>query len=282
MNWKQRISGGCPSCQCPQKLDKASAANRCPLLGPPMDFVWLYIASGAKGDELRFSIRSVFKNYLGLARIWIVGDKPDWYRGLHVPLDRVSRTAGWPRIDRANKFYGIATGKNGINEQFVAMQDDIYFVNPVAFFDLGRRWVNDRPLTPEKVNNWQPKNAYLKQKKRTAEALFKNGIHYVSDYSTHTPKLYSKGQLRTVIEQYDALHVPLVCTILFDNAMQRPGNVYPIQPYRVRLKSKDHSEASLLEACREKIFLNHLDQSWTNATRSALEVLFPRKSPVES
>lgn len=280
--WKDRICNGpCKDCHCPENIDRQSAANLCSYLGPPLDFVYLYINSGTGGDELRFSIRSVFKNYLGPARIWVVGDKPDWYEGLHIPLPRIDETPGRSRLDRAKKFYHIATQSPEINDRFVAMQDDIYLTNPVTYYDLNRRWVNGNPLTPEKVLGWEPNQGYLQQKKLTALKLFTHGIHYVSDYSTHTPKFYFKDDLRRVIEQYDALKLPLVCTILFDNAIERIDRPFPIQPYRVRLTTKDHSAESLLKACEKKIFLNHLNKSWTDETRKALKSMFYDKSPVE-
>ena len=280
--WKQRIQQGpCADCQCPETVSKTEAANGCPFLGPPLDFVYLYIHGPARGDELKFSIRSVFKNYLGPARVWLVGDKPDWYTGLHVPLERVKKRKGRSRLDRANKFYHIATQAPEINERFVAMQDDIYFTNPVTYFDLNRRWVNGRPLTPERVANWNPTNAYLKQKKQTAIRLFENGVRYVSDYSTHTPKFYFKDDIERIIDNYNLLNEPLVCTILFDNAIERVDAPFPIQPFRVRLKTKKHSKQELLRLCKDKIFLNHLDQSWSSETREALEFMFPNKSEVE-
>jgi hypothetical protein len=221
------------------------------------------------------------KNYLGQARIWIVGDKPDWYCGLHVPLPRIVCSGDRARLDRAHKFYHIATQTPEINERFVAMQDDVYLINPVSCFDLNRRWINDKPLTPEMVENWDPKHGYAKQKKSTALKLFENGIRYVSDYSTHTPKYYFKDDLKAVIDHYDLLRTPLVCTILFDNAIQRCDPPFPIQPYRVRLKSIDHSAEDLLALCQSKIFLNHLEQSWTPETERALTTLFPEPSIVE-
>jgi len=275
--WKARIEGGpCKGCTCVARPDAVT-----PFLGPPLDFVYLYIDSAAKGDELRFSIRSVFKNYLGPARVWIVGDRPDWYTGLHVDVPRIGETPGRSRLDRAFKFHHVATKVPEINERFVAMQDDIYFVNPVTYYDINRRWINGKPLTPEKVHFWNPTHGYQIQKKRTALKLFANGVKFVSDYSTHTPKFYFKEDLERLIEQYDALTDPLVCTILFDNAIEREDRPFPIQPYRLRLKTTDHKASEVVRSCASKVFMNHLDKSWTEETRNALSFMFPEKSVVE-
>lgn len=282
-DWQERIRGGpCADCQCPAKPTRIEAANCCPFLGPPLDFVYLYIHSAAAGEELRYSIRSVLKNYLGPARIWVVGDKPEWYQGLYVPLRRIRKKRGQARLDRANKFHHIATAVPEINDRFVAMQDDIYFVNPVSYYDLNRRWVNGPPLTPEKIATWNPKHGYLKQQVATARALHDRGINYVSNYSTHTPKFYFKDDLARVIDGYEALTRPLVCTILFDNAIERIDNPFPIQPFRYRLKSQDHSTEEVLFRCRDKLFLNHLNESWTAATEKAVQVMFPGPTKIEA
>ena len=280
--WKKRIQQGpCPDCNCSASVSKTEAANCCPFLGPPLDFVYLYVEGPARGDELRYSIRSVFKNYLGPARIWVVGDKPDWYTGLHIPLKRMRKQPGRARLDRAKKFYHIATEVSEIQDRFVAMQDDIYLVSPVSYYDLNRRWINGTPLTPEKIARWHPRDGYQKQKKNTAIKLYEKGVEYVSDYSTHTPKFYYKEDLARVIDTFDALKEPLVCTILYDNAIQRVDRPFPIQPFRVRLKSKSHSAENLMIQCKGKLFLNHLDSSWTDETRLALETMFPSKSIAE-
>ncbi len=282
MNLTDRMIGGpCEDCREEDIVDSTTAANRNPFLGPPLDFVYLYIHSQEGGEELRFSIRSVLKNYVGQARIWVIGDRPSWYRGLHIALPRIPSVKGRARLDRAKKLYHIATQASQINDRFVAMQDDIYFVDKVTYYDLNRRWVNDRPLTPDWVHPWNPKDGYLKQKRATALKLFAHGIHYVSDYSTHTPKLYFKDDLKVIIESYNALEEPLVCTILFDNAIRRTDRPFPIQPYRVRLKTKDHSGEDLLKLCEGKIYLNHTSKSWTSGTHAALESLFPSPSVVE-
>ncbi len=282
MNFTERMQGGpCEGCTDDDIVDSTTAANRNPFLGPPLDFVYLYIHSKVDGEELRFSIRSVLKNYVGAARIWIVGDRPSWYHGLHIPLSRIRSSKGRARLDRAKKLYHIATQAPQINDRFVAMQDDIYFVDKVTYYDLNRRWVNDRPLTPEWVCQWKPKDGYSKQKRATALKLFANGIYYVSDYSTHTPKLYYKDDLKTVIETYNALEEPLVCTVLFDNAILRTDRPFPIQPYRVRLRTQDHTSESLQKSCQGKIFLNHICKSWTPGTRDALEAMFPDPSILE-
>lgn len=280
--WKSRIvNGPCSSCVCPENIDKSTAANRCPYLGPPLDFVYLYVHSATEGEELRYSIRSVFANYLGPARIWVVGDKPDWYQGLHISLPRVQSKHGRARLDRAFKFHQIATAAQEIADRFVAMQDDIYLVNPVTYFDLNRRWVIGYPMTPESVANWNPRKGYLRQKRRTAERLFERGLPEVHDYSTHTPKFYYKEDLRRVIEDFGALHEPLVCTILFDNAIQRKDETCTVRPYRARIKSRNHSANDVLSSCRGKIFLNHVEKAWTVETLAALRSLFPVASPVE-
>lgn len=39
------------------------------------------------GEELRFAIRSIVKNIKFVNEIVLIGDKPDWYTGLHIPCE---------------------------------------------------------------------------------------------------------------------------------------------------------------------------------------------------
>ena len=95
-----------------------------------MQFVWVYWNTGAKNDELRWSIRSVLKNYQGDAKIMVVGCKPDWYTGPHIPVKRVRKGRNRAFRDSLNKLI-IAAASKEVDDQFVWMMDDIYFNRPV-------------------------------------------------------------------------------------------------------------------------------------------------------
>lgn len=50
-----------------------------------MRLVIPYRLSGT-GEELRYAIRSIYKHFKGLSGVLVVGDKPEWYCGGHIPL----------------------------------------------------------------------------------------------------------------------------------------------------------------------------------------------------
>ena len=83
-----------------------------------MQFVWVYWHGGARNDELRWSIRSVIKNYRGTAKILVVGDKPPWYNGPHLRVKRVKPGKYRAFRDSLNKLI-IATASKETDDEFV-------------------------------------------------------------------------------------------------------------------------------------------------------------------
>lgn len=89
-----------------------------------MDVV--YICRGGDNEELRYSIRSVVKN-LPHSKIWVVGDKPDWYTGNFIKVEQRSVQ----KYTRArNNLKTIITSKE-ISNPFILMNDDFYIINKI-------------------------------------------------------------------------------------------------------------------------------------------------------
>ena len=247
---------------------------------PPIDFVWLYIDDPAEEDELRWSIRSVLKNYRGNARVWIVGDRPDWYDGNYIPVERLEERRNGKvyrhsRRDRARKFAAVADCPD-ISETFVAMQDDIYLLERVGLAELSRPYVNGKRIDPDRDD--KDRNTYEKQKTRTAATLRGRGVcETAADYGTHTPKVYKRSELKRWLHEYEMHKKPLVCTVLFGN-LQRQGETVPVGPVRCRFKK---TPDDLRQRSAGKLFLNHEHGGWSAELRQFLKELFPDASPYE-
>jgi len=93
-----------------------------------IQFVWPYWHGGANGDEIRWSVRSVEKHFIGEAKITIIGDRPPWYHGHHIPKRRVPpATPNRCYRDMLSKVWMMATHAE-IDDEFVWMMDDIYLI----------------------------------------------------------------------------------------------------------------------------------------------------------
>ena len=241
---------------------------------PPLDFVWLYVDGPARGDELRFSIRSVLKNYRGEARVWVVGDKPPWYRGRRLPHDRVK---GGARIDRAHKFAAVAACGE-IGETFCAMQDDVYLMRPVSFGELDTLYTQGRGYGPGIDVEPGKSGSFQRQKVDTANALLAAGHAHVADGASHTPKIYRKGVVREGISRFGMLDTPRVCCLVF-GALTGYARHVPAGRFRRVLRKGQLENGVPID---DRPVLNHPDRAWSPELRAALARRFPETSACET
>ena len=134
-----------------------------------ISLVWPYITGPGNGSELRFSIRSAQRNFVGNVDIWVVGERPDWYEGNFLPIRQVKTPEHTPRFDRAEKLLRILD-EPAISEEFVWMMDDIYFVNPITLEQLSVPRSNGC-VTKEWLSKWIPTNGWQVEKKITWDEL---------------------------------------------------------------------------------------------------------------
>lgn len=91
-----------------------------------MDYV--YITRNGDNEELRYSLRSIAKN-APEGRVWLVGGKPDWFNGGHIPVK-----------DKSSKFKNIAAclfaaaSSDEVSEDFILMNDDFFILENIANF----------------------------------------------------------------------------------------------------------------------------------------------------
>lgn len=86
-----------------------------------MDIVFPYIESHF--HELKYALRGICL-YQPHFRVFLVGDKPDWYTGDHLRSEFVF---GRPEFDVTKKI--LTAISKGITDDFILWQDDIYKLN---------------------------------------------------------------------------------------------------------------------------------------------------------
>lgn len=182
------------------------------MMKPILIYPW--IAKLARGSELRYSLRSVEKNFVGDVSVWVVGDCPDWYVGNYLPVSEYDSKLILPRQDRAKKLWRVVKEPT-IGDEFLWMMDDIYFIRKVDI-DLFRNPWNCGTMTPEKLADWRPKSEWERQKKLTWEILADNG-RPLFDFATHLPHVYRKSSLQRLFERYFLWDAPFVDDILYGN-----------------------------------------------------------------
>jgi hypothetical protein len=159
-------------------------------------------------EELRYSLRSVAANAPAITGAWIVGDVPDWFAGVRMPVTPLGDKFG-------NQKQSIERFVNypGAPDQFVLMNDDMFIKQPID--GPLPTFRNKNPLSAwakaeGKLNNWH--HAVIATGEWTAAQTSTDPFIYES----HTPLTYNTAALRGVLEQYPTGRVFAV------------GEVYPI------------------------------------------------------
>lgn len=102
--------------------------------------VYYYKEDESKGEDLRYSIRSVIKNF-PYSKIIIVGDKPSWFKEseefIHIPSTNKrssSWTLGWVPFQHM-----ITLTKYADFDEFILFNDDFFVTKKIKkFYDMCR------------------------------------------------------------------------------------------------------------------------------------------------
>lgn len=244
--------------------------------GSEVDFVYPYVDGPARGDELKYSIRSVEQHFLGTPRIWVIGDKPDWYHGNYIRHQRLSSRRHLPRLDRAAKLQRIVK-ESAIDSQFVWMMDDVYFLQPVTLQDLRRRWKRAE-MNTRRLARYKPKNVWQNEKRMTWQALSEAG-RPLDDVASHMPVVYEKDKLRQLFRKYKLHKQPLVDDLLYLNEFA----TYAPQHFdEVLYCERGRPPAQKIrDRARSALIMNHVDGGYTAAMESVLQEMFPEPSNCE-
>ena len=88
-----------------------------------MDLV--YICRSGDNEELRYSIRSMVAN-VPHDNLWVVGGKPSWYIGKHIPVKQSD-----DKYDNARNNLKAIVESSEISDRFILVNDDFYVTKPI-------------------------------------------------------------------------------------------------------------------------------------------------------
>ncbi len=244
--------------------------------GGETDIIYPYVGHLAQGEELRFSLRSLEKNFVGTPKVWIVGDRPDWYQGNHIPHQQLEHRRYLPRFDQVAKARKILKERK-IGQEFLWMMDDVYFLNPITLEELRTPRMRGN-FHLKKLSTYLPENDWQRSKKLTWEVLAKEG-RPVDDMGAHLPYYYEKPKLRALLKKYRLDQNPYVINLLYFNVYP---TFLPRQSHEIlRRDQGDGTTQEILDRCQDALILNHPDHGYTPAMEDALTKLFPNPSRFE-
>lgn len=156
-----------------------------------MDLV--YICRNGENEELRYSIRSAVAN-LPHDKIWVVGGKPDWYTGNHIPVpqDKDKYTNARENMKKIAEPYGK------ISSNFILMNDDFFIMKPVE--DLQYYYTGTLADRIKLLQRKHRRSHYINMLMHTLRELQKMGISEPLDYTLHVPFIMNKVNLRKIVK----------------------------------------------------------------------------------
>jgi hypothetical protein len=231
-------------------------------------FVWTYFAGGAKGDELRYSIRSLLK-WKPKARVIVVGDKPDWYTGEFYPKPRIEPTSFHAFKDCYSKLL-LAAGKLS---KFVWMMDDIYWTADFSMFHAtSPKYV--RHVSQEQFYRWKPKNAWAKTRANAYSHLLENSLP-TYDFAGHLPQPIRSKTFLEMEEKLGLMNEYRNWECIYFNTYYSQNAIdYGKKYSRVTKEIKELKPKGVL--------LNHTDSSFRGAVETYLSKAFSEPCSVEA
>lgn len=238
-----------------------------------IDAVYKISSNGKWGSHecLRYSIRSVSKNFKDLGRIVIVGTKPDWIQNIHfIPCDDPFKKNKDANI--TNKLL-LAASQDWITSDFVNISDDNVIIHPInlSFF---RAYTINSDL--RRMERGRGISKYGLRVKNTISALKNNGIENPNFYDCHIPMLINKEKFKEIFEKYDR---GLCANTIYYNNLINNGE-QPVENVRAFIR-KGLPMSKIITECRGKLFLGYQRRGLNNNLKTYLKQRFPEKSIYE-
>lgn len=203
------------------------------------------------GVELRYSIRSMIKHFKPLSGVLLIGDKPEWFTGDHIPFADIpgekERSMQLKVLQAPDEHFLYS------NDDFLAQQDfDISLPN---YYDTDCRDLAAR----------HPIDSYRK--------LYNNCLPHWKNFDIHTPVVMSRWLFHTTYHEMDA-QTPIKTTCCNASGW--------FQVYLCDCKIKgEHSFKEIIYATKDRPFFSTHNNAINADMINFLESKYPDASPYE-
>lgn len=159
------------------------------------------IKNNYKGDELRYSLRSVCENF-PYNKIWIYGGKP-----AHIVPDKlvIFRQLGSYRWDRTFNSIRKVCQNNEITENFWLFNDDFFIMKPFKEQNYYDGTLKDYYWKIKKKTKRQRDSLYMKALLNTSRVLSSKGLPTLN-YDVHMPMLINREKALVVMKLFPSIH----------------------------------------------------------------------------
>jgi len=174
--------------------------------------------SRCSNTEIRYSLRSLQKNFKGYRRVFIVGEFPAWLntaRITHIPERDISTNKLVNAIYKIRK----ACQDTRITSKFILMNDDFFFLKPVRDIKAFQKGT----LFAMK-NSHETKGGYYYRAICSTYEMLKNlDIKRPMDYELHYPIMFDKKEFLKITNMVDWQNTGYIFRSMYGNLAEIPG-----------------------------------------------------------
>lgn len=203
------------------------------------------------GIELRYAIRSMVKHFKPLIGVLLIGDKPEWFTGDHIPFADL----------KGEKERSMQLKVLQAPDEFFIYSNDDYFANSDFTFTLPDYYDTDcRDMAAR-----HPIGSYRK--------MYNNCLPHWLNFDIHTPIFVSRELFAESCKKMDA-QTPIKTTYCNFTIHEKE--------YLADCKIKgEHSLEEIIYATKDRPFFSTHDNAINADMITFLESLYPHGSPYE-
>jgi hypothetical protein len=229
-----------------------------------MSYTFVYICREGENEELRYSIRSVIDSFPD-ADIWVVGGKPDWYVGNHLPVPQTKS-----KYNNARENLLQTCHMKDISEEFVLMNDDFFIIDKINKINE----YHGGPIREKsaRYNQMYQGGQYARFLADTYYWLTKQKINEPMDYDIHVPMKMKKQNLLKIIG-----HKNVLWRSAYGNMFGSGGKeIHDVKVYSEGFKTESYDWKN-----PKTPYLSTMDSSMEGEVLEFLQDRFPNKSNLE-
>jgi hypothetical protein len=202
--------------------------------------------------------------------LWVVGGKPDWYTGNHIPVAQ-----NMTKYDNAKANMEAIAKSEKISDDFILMNDDFFIISKVIRLNSYHSgFLRDRI---KELRSVYRTSSYLTLLNGTLRYLKRRGIQNPLNYALHVPFPMNKKKLLPLIE------LGFSWRILYGNLYNVGGvevTSSPGQSKDVKLYVRKGELSPINRNSISKKFLSSQDDSF-DILLPQLQAMFPEPSQYE-
>ncbi len=224
-------------------------------------------------NELRCSLRSIEKYLKNYARVWIVGECPEWVQNVtHVPCEDVGV---WSDRNIMEKILR-ACSEPEISEEFLFFNDDHFLLAEFDAFTFPFFTDGDLQRKIDRRKNNGRSDHYRYTLENTQNALKKKNLP-TKNFDVHTPIRYRKKDFAECMKGFDwTVDYAYVIKSLYSNSREINGEHFVDMKLVGPMKAED-----IHDAIRERKIFSVGDGAFSGQMNVVLFELYPDKSKFE-